>query len=116
MLKEDIYRKEKRKTHIFSRVNNKIVKNNLYNIGQQFPLRNNASIISIARQYDIKEVLDIFQFFNNIIYNVDYFGLVERKHDLTQLASVYQDNSQKLDFVKKQLEIFDTGIENIRYR
>jgi AAA15 family ATPase/GTPase len=112
VLKEDIYKKEKRKTHIFSRVENKIEKNNLFN--QQFPLRSNASIISIARQYEIKEIFDIFNFFDNIIYNVDYFGLQQRYNDLGQLTSMYRNNTQMLSFVKKQLERFDTGIDDIR--
>ena len=114
VIKEDIYRKDKRKTLVFSRVENNIEKNNLYSISQQFPLRSNASIISMAKQYELKEMSDIYHFFENIIYNVNYFGFVQRNISSSKLASMYQDNIKMLDFVKKQLEKFDTGIVGIR--
>ena len=114
VLKEDIYKKEKRKTHIFSRVENKIKKNNLFSVSKQFPLRNNASIISTARQYEIKEMSDIFHFFSNISCNVNYFGLEQRYDDLKRLASIYHKDPKVLNFVKRNLEKFDTGIDDIK--
>jgi AAA15 family ATPase/GTPase len=114
ILKENISRKVNRKALVFSRENNKIKTNTLYSIDRQFPLRNNASIISTARQYEIQEIMDIYQFFDNIICNVNHFGLAQRNINSSRLASIYRDNVLMLDFVKKELKELDTGIDDIR--
>ena len=53
---EEIYRKDKRKTLILKRITNKIEKNTLFDSKKEVIIRENASIISTANQYEITEI------------------------------------------------------------
>jgi AAA15 family ATPase/GTPase len=113
ILSEKISRKEKRKVVVLHRINNQIIKNVLYDSKREIILRGNASVISTAKQYEIKELDVIYDFFANISVNVGYLGFKHDFLDENMLAAFYNDRPDVLEFVKKKLSQFDTGIKNI---
>jgi AAA15 family ATPase/GTPase len=114
VLSEKIYKKEQGKTLVLHRKNSIIEKNSLFNSRQEFPLRNNASIISTAHQYEIEEFIPIYNFFDSIICNVSYLGLSSLKYNNSQLAEIYSKNAEMLHFVRKELARFDTGVNDVK--
>ncbi len=79
--------------------------------------RSNASIISIAQQYNIKEILPIYSLFDNIHTNVYPPGRLDDKEalpDYGTISKIYKENQKVLDFVTNFLKESDTGIDNIK--
>lgn len=114
IINEKIYKKEKRNTLIFHRNNNKIEKNSLFDNKKAIILRSNASIVSTANQYGIKEIKSIYDFFISIFTNVGYVGLQHELFDESTLFKVYFENSDLLEFAKEKIRQFDTGIMDIK--
>jgi uncharacterized protein len=114
VLSEAIYRKDKRRTLIFKRTNNKIEKNSLFVFKNDIILRDNASFISTAYQYEIKEIKEIYLFFSKIITNVSYIGLTHDFFDPALLSDFYNRNKDLLSFTINKIKQFDTGIVDIK--
>ncbi|UTC64459.1 ATP-binding protein [Treponema sp. OMZ 788] len=110
---EKLFRKDKRRTLVLSRTNNQIDKNTFFDSKRQLILRNNASIISTAKQYEIHEFNILYDFFFGIIVNVGYHGLEHERLDVSILTGFYKKNKKLLDFVKSKIKQFDAGIEDI---
>jgi AAA15 family ATPase/GTPase len=113
VISEKIYRKDKRKTLILGRQHTDITRNSLYDKKREVFLRDNASIISTAKQYRIEEIDSIYSFFDKVISNVDYFGHRHYFHDHAKLSEFYSSNPDVLDFVKEKICDFDTGVVDI---
>jgi len=99
---------------LFIRVKNDINTNNpeylpLLDIPQ---IRSNASLISIANQHEIDCIADPHTFFNGFSSNVNYTGHNE-SWSSDKISKLYFDHPEILNFVKEQLNKFDTGIVNI---
>ena len=113
--KEVIYRTKGRKTKILERKNNTlnflINELNPLNI---ITLRKNVSIISTAHQYQLKELDDIYTFFNNIVSNVTFGGLSDKRPDIKQLSALLHDNEPALNFVKEFIGECDVGVSDIK--
>lgn len=113
ILSEKVYRKEKRKTLVLGRQNTEITRNTLYDKKREVFLRDNASIISTAKQYRIEEIDLIYTFFDNFYTNVNYWGHRHDFYDYSKLSEFYSNNPDVLNFVRKKLSEFDTGILDI---
>lgn len=113
VISEKIYRKDKRKTLVLGRQHTAITRNSLYDKKREVFLRDNASIISTAKQYRIEEIDSIYSFFDKFNSNVDYLGHRHDFHDYAKLSEFYSSNPDVLDFVKKKICDFDTGVVDI---
>ncbi len=109
---EKIFKKDKRKTLILLRNDNELKTNKIFN-NKNIILRNNASIISTAKQYEIKEMAVFYNFFYRIISNVGYNGLKKFFVDHNKISELYKQKEEYLEFTKKYLQKFDMSIENI---
>jgi len=114
VISEKIFKKEKRKVLVISRNKDKLEKNSLFDNKREIILRNNASIISTAHQYEISEFQPIYGFFDSIITNVGYSGLLQDFMNYMKLSEAYNNDKDMLKFVTKNIVKFDTGIEDIR--
>ena len=118
IINETIYRKEKRWTKIIERKKDKLIKvaNDFKELKTISLSRSNASIISIAKQYNIASTNIIYNLFKNIETNVDVFGRTpneEKFPDYKEISELYYENENVLKFVVDFLKKSDTGIENI---
>ena len=121
IISEIIYRKNKRWAKIIERKKDKLIKisddfKELKNISLS---RTNASIISIAKQYDIKVIDSIYNLFNNIKTNVNIFGRTPNEYNFPNykmVTNLYFENKNLLRFVIDILKKADTGIENIKIK
>ena len=99
---------------IFERNFDSITTNNLYDNTAKIILRKNASFISTLHQYAIKEIEPIYDFFNKNAINVTYTGLrYEIQRDVPATSEFYFFHADALDFTKKLLKQFDTGILDV---
>jgi len=118
IISEIIYRKYKRWTKIIERKKDKLIK-----VAEDFKdlktislTRVNASIISIAKQYNIKAIEPLYILFKNIKTNVNVFGRTPNEDNFPHykiVTKLYQENKSLLKFVINILKKADTGIENI---
>lgn len=116
VLTETIYRKDKRSQKIIERKDNKIIYTTKeFNELKAMKLRDNASLISTAHQYDLICIRQIYNFFNNISApNLDLFGRLEQPRvNHNKISELYYHNKSALEFVINFLKFSDTGIHSI---
>jgi hypothetical protein len=89
VISETIYRKDKRKTLILGRQHTDVTRNSLYDKKREVFLRDNASIISTAKQYRIEEIDSIYSFFDSFNSNVNYLGHRHDFYDYAKLSEFY---------------------------
>jgi AAA15 family ATPase/GTPase len=116
VINEKIYRTQDRKTLLIERDNHKIKTIKEYKELEAINItRDNASIISIAKQYGIDKINIIFELFN-FITNVYKLGKLDNKEiylDYQEVSQYYYENKYFLKFVISFLKKVDTGIEDI---
>ena len=117
IISEKLYRTKNREILIIERSEEKIKAIKEYKEIEQINLnRTNASIVSVAKQYGIKKIDNIFNLFNNLITNVDDLGKLDNKDrflDYREVSKIYFDNHELLKLVINFLKKADTGIFNI---
>lgn len=119
ILSEKLYKKAVRKTLLIDRAYDSFVY-----LHPQFKklnvikLRDNASLISTANQYEIVEIKEFYDFFRNIIQNVSSSGTSLWTPSLSVTSEFYSKLPDVFDFVKKVIYRCDLGINdiNIEYR
>lgn len=115
--RETLYRKRgKRKVKILERTNNKITHSTSeFESLNIIKLKNTASIISTAHQYDNTSLEDIYIFFKNIISNVGYSG---RNEDfipsIEKISAQLKKSPVVFKFVKDFIMSCDIGISDIK--
>jgi len=113
--RETIYRTIKREVKIIERINTKLVIcNKEFKKLKILKLRNNASLISTAHQYEIPELNEIYRFFRNINTNVYLFGLNSASPDVNTLCEYFERNKENFDFVKNLIKRYDPDIKDIK--
>ncbi|MCP3945055.1 MAG: ATP-binding protein [Desulfobacteraceae bacterium] len=122
VLSEKIFRNVKKKSLLIEREENRLkfcVKEfqEIYNIKK---LRTNASIISIANQHEISEIMPIYNFFDLIMSNVTYSGLstksLQSKANENNVSRFYKENDAIFTFVKDIIRKSDLGISDINIK
>lgn len=99
---------------VLQRDKNEITVNRLYDNKSKVILRDNASVISTLHQYAIQEISPVFSFFNRHTINVTYTGLrYEIRRDVPTVSEFYFHNQKALDFCKRLIRKFDTGVSDI---
>ncbi len=115
ILRETLFRKKKKTIKLFDRIENSIndrIKE--FSEIDNIKLRNNASIISTAYQYELPVLRNIYIFFFRIILNINYFkGLLEQPHSIDSITSYYYHNKNVFEFAKDIIKKCDLGIVDI---
>jgi len=121
ILKEKIYKKNKRWSLKLERKKNKITKlsEEFKNFKNVSITRSNASVISIFHQYNVKnkDLDNIRNFFTNIKTNVGVYG--RRSNEKTfpnykEISQIYYKDPEMMQFVIEFMKKADTGIEDIK--
>ncbi len=113
VINETFYKKEKRWTKIIWRNGNKVDSIAQYDEIKKIRLRENASLLSTAMQYEIDSIKQLCKLFELIITNVHQHGRYELPIDYQVASKFYYENKDIFEFVKKILKRSDTGIKNI---
>ncbi|WP_373033290.1 ATP/GTP-binding protein [Sulfurovum sp.] len=116
IISETIYKKTQRSTKLIERKKNKLdYRTEQFKELDIVKLRKNASIVSTAKQYEVKE-LDIFYdlFLKIMVPNVSYLGMHDKLPNTQIASSFYYTNEEVFSFVKKLLIQSDTGINDIK--
>lgn len=119
VVSESLARKASKWVPLFSREGNELVQCiKEFDALKKIKLRKNASIISIAHQYEMSVLEEIYLFFSNIESNIDpldgetlYNGLAT---SLVAISKWYEYFPTGLQFTKEKLCEADTGIKDIR--
>lgn len=115
IIAETMYRKDKREIKIFQREKNKLTFCiDEFNELEIVKLRDNASIISTANQYDIDIIKQIYTIFNRILTNVNFLGMNDKPIDYELMTEFYLNNDEIFKFVQQTLINIDTGIKEIK--
>ncbi|MBN1602293.1 MAG: ATP-binding protein [Chitinispirillaceae bacterium] len=115
VLEEKFFKKDKRQALIIHRKQEAIssVTSKLNRI-KSIKLRKNASIISIAKQYEIVETDIFYHFFSNMFCNVRSSGSGNWAFNEYAVSGYYKDSEGMLDFVKEIIKKCDLGISDIK--
>lgn len=117
VINEKIYRTKKRETLIIERDADKVTTIDEYNELEKINInRQNASIISIAKQYGLIEIDTIFNLFK-LYTNVNEHGKVDNKDiflDVNNVSKLYAEDKKTLNFVIDFLKKADIGISDIK--
>ena len=115
VVRETIYRTIAKKSKIVERTGNKITfVTKEFNGLTSMILRENASIISTANQYGLKELKEVHTFFAACASNVSYGGLRERPLDSSTVCGLLKDDEDAFAFVKSFIRDCDVGISDIK--
>lgn len=115
IISEILYKKVQRYTKVLERQGNKLIylKGKLKDL-EIMKLRDNASLISSAKQYELQSVAPIYNFFNSLIVtNVDIFGMHNNLPDYNKVSRYYYENPKTFEFTKNVLLSSDLGISDI---
>ncbi len=118
LLKEILSRKDNRWTTILVREEQNIIEciKELDELKSIILHRTNASIISIAHQYGLKELDSFYNFAKNIVTNVNLIGkMTNNEHFMgySDTSEVYFRDKNLLNFVGELINKSDTGISKI---
>ncbi|WP_238847870.1 AAA family ATPase [Vibrio fluvialis] len=118
VLRETLFRKEKRLTKIIERFDNSFetLISELDSV-RVVKLRNNASFISTIKHYDLLNIDALahsYSFFNSILSNVHMFGMQTNQPDLSKVSQIYDSNEKYLEFAKNVISNCDTGVDDIK--
>ncbi len=115
VITETIFQKKLRYVKVFERKLSSIVKiSNQYSDLKTIKIRNNASIISTAHQYEIKSLSKIYTFFSSIISNVNIWGLKNIGQDIDSVSKLFFNNKEVFKFVIEIIKKCDLGIKDIK--
>jgi AAA15 family ATPase/GTPase len=116
IISETISKKVKRWTPVIKRINNTIKASNEFKSLSKIKYRNNASLISTSKQYEIDELNMIYNFFSNIFSNVYLFGRMSNEKyflDYKEITKLYYEDKDLFKGIVSFLKDVDTGIEDI---
>lgn len=116
VLREVIFKTISKKTRLLERVENKLVyRTAALSKLDAISLRNNASVISTAHQYGMKELADVYGFFGTVASNVNpASGMKEIPVDMSAMAKALDADPNIFGFVKKFISECDVGIVDIQ--
>ncbi|EJV9421102.1 ATP-binding protein [Vibrio vulnificus] len=117
VLRETLFRKEKRLTKIVERTNNEFTTLiSEFNEIKVIKLRDNASFISTCKHYDLLDNIALFNtysFFNGFFTNVHMYGLYSSQPHVSDVSELYFRDKEFLAFVKNLICACDTGVHDI---
>jgi len=113
--KEVLYRTRAKRVKLFERVGDSIsFATKAFGALKTMKLRSNASTISTAHQYAVKELEPVNLFFKNVVSNVGYDGMRERSFlDLNFVSRMFSKQPDFLAFAADFIRDCDIGISGI---
>jgi len=117
VISEKLSRRVSRLSPVFERKANKLtycIKE--FNELRKVKLRTNASLISSAHQYEIKELFPVYGFFNSITANIGIYGRIDFSSDYQQISDYYKKHPDILKSAIALLKSIDLGITDIKIR
>jgi AAA15 family ATPase/GTPase len=114
--REVLYKTQVKRVRLFERVGD-VIKNctKAYSALEAMKLRSNASVISTARQYQVKGLDAVNKFFSNIVTNVGYEGHRERTFlELKSVSKMFFKDKDALKFAVEFIRDCDIGISDIK--
>jgi AAA15 family ATPase/GTPase len=114
VIKESIKRKKLKEVTLFERDRN-ILTNYITSFKElkKIKLRSNASIISTAHQYEIKNLKFIYDFFSKFFISIDAAAGSFNNNVFNAINSFYYEQSNLLEFAKCMLKKCDLGIQDV---
>lgn len=114
--REALYRTQVKRVRLFERLGDTVKHSTkAYSALGSMKLRNNASVVSTARQYEVRGLEPVIKFFSNIVTNVGYDGHRERTFlDLNSVSRMFFKNADALRFAVEFIRSCDIGISNIK--
>ncbi len=114
VLSETLYSKIAKKIKIVERTDNEITyASKKYSGIRGVRLRSNASLISTARQYELKEFLEIANYLGDFPSNVSTSGYRERVISLTAISELLTKSDLMLEVVNDFLRDCDVGLSKV---
>lgn len=115
VVEERISQKEAaRKVKIFERKLNQVIfTTKKFSALESIKLRQNASVISTAHQYELKELNLVYKFFKEILTNVGYAGFMERHVTIEKVSKLLHGHEKILEEVTKFISSCDIGIDKV---
>lgn len=116
VVREALYRTHKKRVLLFERLGDAIERSTkAFDVLRSMRLRGNASVISTARQYEVKELEPAFRFFAGVVSNVGYDGHRDRSFlDLNSASKLFLKNRELLAFATDFVRECDIGIVDIK--
>ncbi|AFU46086.1 abortive infection protein [Acidovorax sp. KKS102] len=115
VLSEVLYSKISKRVKIIERINNEIIyASKKYSAIKGVRLRSNASLISTARQYEIKEILNIAEYFSDFPSNVNTSGYRERQVSIATISELLAKSVDMLSRVNRFLQECDVGLSAVK--
>lgn len=115
VVRETLFRTRLREVKAFERIGNEITEmTSEFEPLAAMKLRQNASVISTAHQYDIKLLEDVHKFFTSIFTNVSYGGLRELPFSMETVSKFFHDYKNSLDFARRFISECDVGLSDIK--
>jgi hypothetical protein len=113
---EVLYRTQVKRVQLFERSGDVLTRfTNAYSALETMKLRSNASVVSTARQYQVKGLEPVIKFFSSIVTNVGYEGHRERTFlDLNSVSKMFYKDPEALKFAVEFIRTCDIGISNIK--
>lgn len=113
---EVLYRTQVRRVKLFERSGDAISHaTKAYSTLRSMKLRSNASVLSTARQYQVKGLEPILKFFSTIVSNVGYEGHREKSFlSLGSVSKMFFNNPDSLKFAIEFIRRCDIGISDIK--
>lgn len=112
---ETLYRTLKKRVKLFERIEDSVeYATKAFASLKAIKLRSNASIVSTAHQYELKELEPVHRFFRNVPTNVGYSGVRERGFlDLNFVSKMFFQRADMLSFAVDFIRECDIGISGI---
>lgn len=99
---------------VLTREYNKLVTSPEFKELRKMPVsRNNASMISLAKQFGFESINTVYELFTNTFSNVTYEGFDAETFDYKMATQHYHKEEKILEFAIDFLKKADTGIEGI---
>ncbi|MGL5470445.1 MAG: AAA family ATPase, partial [Shewanella sp.] len=116
--RELVVRKASRTQILIERKNNKIINClKAFEEFKNFELQSNTSIIEMLNSYKFKnnvsELRLTYDFFNEMIINVNYNGYHDLAFDLSKESESFYSEIERFEFVKEVIKISDQSVKDI---
>lgn len=116
VIRETLFRTQKKRLKILERQGNEItLATKEFADFKKIKLRDNASFISTANQYELNGTQDVYKFFRCILTNVSYAGMKQLwGQTIEGVSKLLHEQPELFSFVKEVIKRCDTGISDIK--
>ncbi len=118
VVRERLARKVERRVAVFHREGDELVECiKEFSALEKIKLRKNVSVVSMAHQYEVAELEDVYAFFAGIVSNINpFYGEIShtgRAESIFAVSRQYKDLVEDLAFIQRKLREAGTGVDDI---